>query len=147
MVLHGIGASREYSLGFAPLFLDRGYSVLLPDLRGHGESGGELVTYGVLEADDAHRWVDWLIDSEKCERVYGLGGSLGAGVLLQSLAFESRFRAVVAECSYASLIEVARDRVAALVPVIPAPVGRVADIPLIESAMLYVRLRYGVNPW
>lgn len=144
VVLHGIGGSRQYSLGFARLLLESRYSALLPDLRAHGESGGELITYGVLEADDVHRWVDWLITSGKCERVYGLGESLGAGILLQSLAVESRFRAVVAECPYASLEEVARDRVAALLP-IPSTIGRQADIPLIESARLYVRMRYGID--
>ena len=34
------------------MFLEEGYSVLLPDSRGHGTSGGELVTYGLLEKRD-----------------------------------------------------------------------------------------------
>jgi pimeloyl-ACP methyl ester carboxylesterase len=144
MVLHGIGGSREHELGFARLFLKENYSVLLPDLRAHGESGGDLITYGVLEAGDVKHWVDWLSGSQKCSGVYGLGESLGAGILLQSLAVESRFRAVVAECPYASLVEVGRDRVAALLP-IPKPIGRVVDVPLIEAALLYVRIRYGVD--
>ena len=49
IVLHGIGDSRQGSVGYAPLFLDEGYSVLLPDSRGHGSSGGELVTYELRE--------------------------------------------------------------------------------------------------
>jgi uncharacterized protein len=144
VVLHGIGGSREWGLGFARLFLKNRYAVLVPDLRAHGESGGEVITYGVLEADDVRRWVDWLTGSGKCRSVYGLGESLGAGILLQSLAVEPRFRAVVAECPYASLEEVGRDRVAALLP-IPVAIGRVVDVPLIESALLYVRVRYGVD--
>jgi uncharacterized protein len=98
----------------------------------------------VLEAGDMKHWVDWLIGSQKCSRVYGLGESLGAGILLQSLAVEKRFSAVVAECPYASLMEVGRDRVAALLP-IPRAIGRVVDVPLIEAGLLYVRLRYGVD--
>jgi pimeloyl-ACP methyl ester carboxylesterase len=98
----------------------------------------------VLEAGDVARWVDWLTGPENCERVYGLGESLGAGVLLQSLSIESRFRAVIAECSYASLEEVGRDRVAQLLP-IPAGIGRIVDIPLIETAVLYVHIRYGID--
>lgn len=53
------------------------------------------MTYGVLESDDVHRWVDLLVSSEGCQRVFGLGESLGAGILLQSLSVEPRFRAVV----------------------------------------------------
>jgi hypothetical protein len=43
VVLHGIADSRASALGFAPLFLDSGYSVLVPDSRAHGLSGGEIV--------------------------------------------------------------------------------------------------------
>ena len=144
IVLHGIGGSRQYALGFARLLLDNRYRALLPDLRAHGESGGDLVTYGVLEAGDVARWVDWLTGPEKCERVYGLGESLGAGILLQSLSIESRFRAVIAECPYASLEEVGRDRVAQLLP-IPSGIGRIIDMPFIEAAFLYVQIRYGID--
>jgi pimeloyl-ACP methyl ester carboxylesterase len=144
VVLHGIGGSRQDALGFARLLLDNRYRALLPDLRAHGESGGELITYGVLETGDVARWVDWLTGAEKCERVYGLGESLGAGVLLQSLSIESRFRAVIAECPYASLEEVGRERGAQLLP-IPAGIGTIVDIPLIETALLYVRTHYGID--
>ena len=44
------------------------------------------MTYGVLESDDVHRWVDLLPSSEGCQRVFGLGESLAAGILLQSLS-------------------------------------------------------------
>jgi alpha-beta hydrolase superfamily lysophospholipase len=44
-VLHGIADSRAGSIGFAPMFLNEGYAVLLPDSRAHGASGGQLVTY------------------------------------------------------------------------------------------------------
>jgi cephalosporin-C deacetylase-like acetyl esterase len=52
IVLHGIADSRFGSLGFAPMFLTQGYAVLVPDSRAHGESGGEFVTYGLLEQYD-----------------------------------------------------------------------------------------------
>jgi len=57
---HGITDNREGVAGYARLFLNHGYAVLLPDTRAHGESGGELATYGVKEADDLHQWVSWL---------------------------------------------------------------------------------------
>jgi len=49
LVLHGIADSRTGAAGFATMFLSQGYSVLLPDSRAHGRSGGEFVTYGLLE--------------------------------------------------------------------------------------------------
>jgi hypothetical protein len=38
------------------MVLQQGYRVLLPDSRAHGESGGTLATYGLVERDDIHRW-------------------------------------------------------------------------------------------
>ncbi|HEX4604916.1 MAG TPA: CocE/NonD family hydrolase [Candidatus Angelobacter sp.] len=54
------GNAREGVAGYGQLLLSHGYAVLLPDARRHGESGGELATYGLQEADDIHRWVSWL---------------------------------------------------------------------------------------
>src|SRR5579864_6738762 len=119
LVLHGIADSRTGTLGLARMLLANGYAVLAPDSRAHGESGGELATYGLLEADDVHRWVDWLIAAEHPRKVFGVGESLGAAVLIQSLAVENRFSAVVAECPFASFWRVAVDRVAQRLPMTP----------------------------
>jgi pimeloyl-ACP methyl ester carboxylesterase len=146
VVLHGIADSRSSMVGFARLFTDNHYTVLLPDSRGHGDSGGDIVTYGVLEADDVHRWVDLLVSSAGCQRVFGLGESLGAGILLQSLSIEPRFRAVVAECPFSSLARVGQERVAERLPV-PPVIGRVVALPIVLGGFLYCRFRYGIDPF
>lgn len=144
LVLHGISDSRGSEIGFAHLFLSRGYIVLTPDNRAQGESGGDFVTYGVLEADDVHRWVSWLIRERHPNNIYGLGESLGGAVLIESLTVEHRFNAIVAESAFASLARVARDRVAERLP-IPRALGRILAAPFVSSAFLYGRLRYGLD--
>jgi fermentation-respiration switch protein FrsA (DUF1100 family) len=47
-------------LARARFFHDRGYAVLLYDARGHGESGGELVSFGWFETSDLLGALDWL---------------------------------------------------------------------------------------
>src|SRR5262249_59487351 len=93
VLLHGITDNREGMGGFARLFLDHGYAVLMPDARAHGESGGMLATYGVRESDDLHRWVSWLYTDElaPAQCVYGVGESYGAALLLQALPAEPSF--------------------------------------------------------
>jgi len=71
ILCHGVGDSSYGALGFAPLFLNRGYAVLAPDSRGHGDSLG-LVTYGVLESEDIKQWVSW-IQSKGIQKVFDLG--------------------------------------------------------------------------
>jgi fermentation-respiration switch protein FrsA (DUF1100 family) len=100
MVLHGLGESRAASAGYAQIFQRAGYAVLTPDSRGHGESGGKYVTYGLLEKGDVQRWASWLRE-QGCNRIYGLGESLGGLVLIQSLPITPEFRAIVAESSFA----------------------------------------------
>jgi predicted alpha/beta-fold hydrolase len=83
MVCHGVADSAYGALGYALLFLRNGYSVLVPESRGHGESQG-YVTYGVLEAKDTVQWLIWM-KSQGLKSVFGFGESLGGAVLLQSL--------------------------------------------------------------
>jgi dipeptidyl aminopeptidase/acylaminoacyl peptidase len=144
IALHGISDSRAGVMGLARLFAENHYAVLVPDNRGHGESGGDLVTYGLREADDVHRWVDWLVASEHPRNVFGMGESLGAGVLLESLAGEPRFSAVVAECPFANFERVAEDRVTQRVPG-PPLLRRALAVPMVWSGFLYARARYGLD--
>jgi len=50
ILLHGQADNRAGMLGAADLLLRHGYSVLLPDARAHGMSGGAIATYGLKEA-------------------------------------------------------------------------------------------------
>jgi uncharacterized protein len=80
LLLHGVGDTRLGMTGHLQYLLRNGYAALMPDARGHGSSGGGLVTYGLKEARDAAMWAQWLRGQAGVERVYGLGESMGAGV-------------------------------------------------------------------
>jgi len=140
ILLHGVADTRLGVLGHAAFLLRSGFSVLTPDSRGHGASGRDLITYGIREASDVHDWADWLFQHQEIKRLYGLGESLGAAILLQSLLKESRFRAIVAESPFATFEEVAYDRMLQ-VSRLPKPVFW----PVIRLGFLYVRVRYGLD--
>ena len=144
LILHGIADSRASEVGLAGMFLAHGYAVLVPDSRSHGESGGDIATYGLLESDDVHRWVSWLIDDRHPRHVFGLGESLGAAVLIQALRVEPRFSAIVADSAFSSFERIARDRVAASLP-FPPGIGRALAAPPVWAGFLYARLRYGLD--
>ena len=61
IVLHGLKDNRVGMLDYADMLLLHGYSVLIPDARAHGESGGTVASYGFLETDDIRRWLDWRV--------------------------------------------------------------------------------------
>jgi pimeloyl-ACP methyl ester carboxylesterase len=143
ILLHGVSDNREGVAGYARAFLKQGYRVLLPDARAHGESGGAIATYGIKESDDIHRWVDWLErGNPKC--VYGFGESMGSALLLQSLNGETRFCAVVTESPFSRFEPVAYERAASYIGM-PAWFGRTALRPVVDFALFYTRVRYGID--
>ncbi len=146
ILLHGQSANREVMLGTADLLLRNGYSVLLPDARDHGASGGPMATYGVLESGDLRLWVDWIGKSYAPHCVFGLGDSMGAAELLNALPKIPEFCAVVAEGSFSSFREAAYDRMGQGFGT-GAWLGRTLLRPAIDEGMLYARLRYGVDLW
>ena len=146
VLLHGITDNREGVAGYGKLFLDHGYAVLLPDARAHGESGGDIATYGLKESDDIHRWVSWVFTREslpvRC--VYGFGESYGAALMLQSLAVESRYCAVAVESPFSTARAMSYERISG--PLHMGPwFGKTLGRPVVESALLYARIRYRID--
>lgn len=144
ILMHGISDTRSGSSALTPALLKEGYTVLMPDSRGHGTSGGTVISYGVQEVDDTKRWVDWLYSNAAVQQVYGWGVSYGAAVLLETTAAEPRLRTVVADSVFSSFSTVARDRISGSL-VTSAFVPPVVTALMIKPALLYTEWRYKVD--
>lgn len=144
LLLHGAGHDRVRIEKQAVALLKHGYRVLMPDSRGQGQSEGRLTTFGVKESDDVQHWVSWLQKYDAPKHTYGYGQSMGALILLRTLATEKRFSAVAVDSCPISFVEAGYDLVGRAVGLgswFGRSIGRVT----IESAILYSRLRYGVD--
>ncbi len=144
ILLHGMANNRAGMLGPADMLLRRGYSVLLPDARAQGMSGGDLATYGFLETGDLQRWVDWLAQNHAPHCIDAIGESMGAAQLLNSLRTLRGFCAVAAESSFASFREVSYVRIGQWFGTGPW-LGRTLMRPVVEFGILSARWKYGVN--
>ena len=144
VLFHGVTDNREGVGGYARLFLANGYSVLLADSRAHGESGGAMATYGILERDDVHRWVSWLYAKHTPHCVYGFGESMGAAILVESLQSEPRFCGAIAESPFATFRDGAYSKFSEFSH-LGLWFGKTLGRPMIESGLLYARLRYHVD--
>jgi pimeloyl-ACP methyl ester carboxylesterase len=109
--IHGLGVDKMfYASSWAQLMASHGYRCILPDLRGHGRTTGEYVTYGRREAEDISRLLDRLWGPLPVERpVILFGTSLGGSTAIQTAARDSRIDAVIALEPFSSLLETAYD--------------------------------------
>lgn len=75
VLIHGFRASKEFMLNSALYFRFLGFDVLVPDLLGHGESGGRKA-YGVND----RYMINALITAEHAagKQLYLVGNSMGA---------------------------------------------------------------------
>jgi len=144
ILLHGLSDNRLGMIGYAEMLLGHGFSVLAPDARAHGASGGQLATYGLLESEDIHRWFDWLPQNQHPGCIFGFAESMGAAQLLQSLQAEPHFCAVAAESPFSNFREIAYDRVGQFFHAGPW-LGRTILRPVVEVAFAYARWKYKVN--
>jgi pimeloyl-ACP methyl ester carboxylesterase len=107
LVLHGIHDSKLSSLASARSHARRGYRALVLDSRGHGESSGRFLTYGVEEAKDLRALVDELAERGLLAApLLVLGSSYGGATAIQFAALDPRVEKVVAIAPFASLREV-----------------------------------------
>jgi len=107
LVLHGIRDSRESMRGWGELLAGAGMRAVLVDLRGHGRSTGDVLSYGVFDARDLASVVDGLeARGLRAGRVGALGISYGAAVAIEWAGRDARVDRVVAIAPFASLAEV-----------------------------------------
>jgi len=136
VLLHCIRCDRSMMLPRARLLLDGGYAVLAPDLQAHGESTGDMITFGYREADDAIASFDLLKRRYPELRVGGVGVSLGGAALVLS-AGRLKTEAVVLESVYPTIEAAIENRVALRAgPLAPA---------LTPFLLLQLRPRLGID--
>jgi len=82
VLMHPIRADRRTMLPRARMLARAGYSVLLFDFSGHGESEGDEITFGRQESFDAEAAVRFLRVLKPDERIGAIGMSLGGAASL-----------------------------------------------------------------
>ena len=85
-------------------------NLLLIDQRCHGDSGGDLISYGVLERLDILSWLDWLEANHAGTPIYLCGVSMGAATVLMTTELDvaHRVTAIIADCGYSTPQEIVK---------------------------------------
>lgn len=103
VMLHGYKMDSGEMASIAAMLVRHGFGVIVPDLRAHGDSEGELITFGSREWRDIQAVVDYVIAEEPHTHLGILGNSMGGALALCYAARDERIEAVVAQSPYASM--------------------------------------------
>ena len=118
---HGYGGDKTGSLPEAKAFLEMGFSVLLMDFRGSGDSSESYTTVGFDEAEDVAAAVRYARENLVPKRIILYGQSMGAVAVLRAVhAHGVEPDAIVAEAVFDTMLNTVRNRFYAMgLPLFP----------------------------
>lgn len=142
LLLHGYTGWKEEMYPFAYWYYERGYHVLVPDLRAQGESEGDFIGMGWTDSADCGLWLDYILSQDKTADIVLHGQSMGASTALIMSGDTVRetfgkagghIRAVVSDSAYTDAYEMFGDKITEWFGLPP--------FPFVDSACLMLRLR------
>lgn len=141
LLLHGIRDTKLSLLAVAERLAQSGFRAVLVDLRGHGHSTGDWLSYGPREGVDLQQVLDALsLRGELALPVGAYGTSYGGAAALQLAQRDPRVRAVVTIATFTRMIEIVPLYASRLVP---AWFVSRADV---EAAMVHAGALGGFRP-
>lgn len=109
LLAHSMRSNRVEMLSRARFLRNKGYSVLLIDLQGHGETIGDKITFGLKESENIEASVDFLRKNFPNERIGAIGTSLGAAAIVLA-KHNLKLNAVILESLHPTLEEAVENR-------------------------------------
>ena len=108
VAMHGWRSSwaRDFA-SILPFWHEQGCAVLLAEQRAHGDSGGEVIGYGVLERHDCLAWAEYAAHRTGGALPVWLAGiSMGATTVMLAAGLDgipAPVRGVIADCGFTSI--------------------------------------------
>ncbi|MCR5791400.1 MAG: alpha/beta hydrolase [Lachnospiraceae bacterium] len=113
LAAHGYGytGTRQAMYDYMLPYAERGYNVLTPDLRAHGESEGRYIGMGWLDRKDLTRWIDQILLEDPAAQIVLHGVSMGGAAVMMTAGepLPGNVKAVVEDCGYSSVWDMFSD--------------------------------------
>lgn len=108
IVLHGYGANGRLMYYVARRFYKKGYNVLVPDLRGHGISGGNYIGMGWHDRLDIIKWIKKIRKIDKNAKIVIYGVSMGAStaLMVSGERLPKNVKCIISDCAFTSAYDV-----------------------------------------
>ncbi|MDF2890613.1 MAG: peptidase [Clostridia bacterium] len=104
ILIHGYNSWNGSMGGFAQHYLQNlGCNVLLPDLRGHGQSEGSYIGFGWHDRRDILQWINLILKENGCDTEIILHGvSMGGAAVLMTSGevLPLNVKCIISDCAY-----------------------------------------------
>ena len=124
IIVHGYGGNRQTMRSYGLHYFDKGYNVLIPDLRAHGDSEGKYIGMGWLDRNDLILWINHIISENPNAEIVLHGVSMGAATVMMTSGenLPNQVKAIIEDCGYTSVWDIFEDELNALfkLPAFPA---------------------------
>lgn len=129
IAIHGYTGKRTGMQGIACFYGEKGYNVLTPDMRGHGESEGAYIGMGWLDRKDVLKWIQYVIDLDSEAEIILHGVSMGGATVMMVSGEElpDNVKGIVEDCGYTSVWDIFSDELSYLFHLPEFPILYIAD--------------------
>lgn len=102
LLLHGYTGWKEELYPIAYQYAQRGYHVLVPDMRCSGESEGDFIGMGWTDRLDNMLWLDKIVKADPEAEIVIHGQSMGGAcaLMMSGEALPSQVSAIISDCAY-----------------------------------------------
>lgn len=139
ILVHGYTGNRTHMRGYGIRYAARGYELLMPDLRAHGESEGGYIGMGWPDRKDILKWIKVITDRDPEAKIVLHGVSMGGATVMMTSGEDlpDNVIAIVEDCGYSSVWDIFSDEV--------KYIFHIPTFPILNTASIISGIRAGYN--
>lgn len=140
LILHGYTGWKEEMYPFARWYNQRGYHVIVPDMRCQGESEGDFIGMGWTDRRDNMMWLDYILEQDPQAEIVIHGQSMGAASALMMTGekdLPENVKAVISDCAFTDAYAMFGEKMKEWFHLPP--------FPLLDTANLMLQIRGGYD--
>jgi fermentation-respiration switch protein FrsA (DUF1100 family) len=139
IAIHGYTGKREHMYSYARYYAEKGYNILTPDMRSHGDSEGKLIGMGWLDKEDVKLWIDYVLNLDPEAEIVLHGVSMGGATVMMTSGEDlpENVKAIIDDCGYTSVWDEFTDEARYLF--------HISQFPILYTASAISKLRAGYS--
>lgn len=108
ILVHGYTSRGWHMAQFAKQYYETGFNILMPDLRGHGDSEGQYATMGYYDSVDIIGWIREIIKKDSDAKIVLHGISMGAATVMLTTGedLSNHVKCAIEDCGYTSVWDI-----------------------------------------